>query len=135
MAFEKKIQVEKGIVALIPTNGIEALASDFAKKLPLAYEWEGSGEPPFEEASYVEEYLLGNPDTPLKPYLLLFLLHRYSYAWYGFAADAQADLQVKSEGFYQKNLDAARAAPDPLVKRIAEELHERSPLNEKRRTP
>jgi len=73
--FQQQQKRERSIVALIP--GADAEAAAYVLLNPGCYEWEGFADCPKKEAQFAETYLHAFPDTPLKPYLLLLLMHRY----------------------------------------------------------
>jgi len=118
--------VEKGIVSLINSRGIEKEAADYARSAPLAYEWEGFADCPLGEARYAEDYLGKNPSTVIKPYLILFLAHRYRCAYECLEFEQKFDEQKAISEKYQQYLRMAKEYPErsvgPLVKLIAEDL-------------
>ncbi len=92
----KKKGIEKVIFSLINKEGIEDIAAGYAKDAKLYYEWEGFSEGPLAEATYAEEFLNGNPETPIRPYLIIFILHRYKHAV--FAVEYEKDLVLNCGG-------------------------------------
>jgi hypothetical protein len=135
-ALEKKRGVEKAIVSLIDAAGIENIAAKFAEELPLSYEWEGFSDGPLAEADYVKKYLESNSGTPLKPYLVLFLIHRYRHGLEALKYERGTEsvngdpqrlsLNRETENKVIKLLDnylnIAKNDPDPLVNWFAEYL-------------
>jgi hypothetical protein len=128
MAFEKQIQVERGIVSLINTKGIEDLAAEYASNASIGYEWEGMSDGPFGEAEDAEAYLNSNPQSPLKPYLVLFLLHRYRIAFECFGFEKNAARQAMASNKYREYLKTAMADKDPLIALIASDIDKQSYL-------
>ncbi len=120
--FKKKTYVEQGIVALISTKGIEEAAARFAKDAPLYYEWEGYSEGPLYEAEFAENYLIKYPQTFLKPYILLFLVHRYrvSHECLGYENSYQKQAEVSEK--YHKYLNEAKNEKDPLIGLVADDI-------------
>ena len=118
--------VEKGIVSLINSKGIEKAAADYARSAKLYYEWEGFADSPLDEARYAEDYLGKKPTTVIKPYLILFLAHRYRCAYECLEFEQKFDEQKAISEKYQQYLRMAKEYPDrsvsPLVKLIAEDL-------------
>ncbi len=114
--------VEKGIVSLINSRGIEKAAADYARSAKLYYEWEGFADSPLDEARYAEEYIGRNPATVIKPYLILFLAHRYRCAYECLEFEKKFDEQKAVSEEYQHYLREAREYPDRLVGQIAEDL-------------
>ncbi|MBO0862569.1 MAG: hypothetical protein J2P21_29530 [Chloracidobacterium sp.] len=115
-------KVEKGIVSLINSRDIEKEATDYARSATLAYEWEGFADGPLDEARYAEDYLGRNPSSVIKPYLILFLAHRYRCAYECLEFEQKFDEQKAISEKYQQYLRMAREYPDRLVKLIAEDL-------------
>lgn len=128
MGFPKLIQVERGIVSLIDVAGIEDIAVSYARNAKLYLEWEGLSDGPLEEARYAENYLKQNPNTPIKPYLLLFLAHRYRIAFECLENEKDDEGQVETADKYQQYLKMARAEKDPLIGVIADDLNKQAYL-------
>ncbi|HMB27843.1 MAG TPA: hypothetical protein VKS99_07035 [Blastocatellia bacterium] len=114
--------VEKGIVSLINGKGIETAAADYARTAKLYYEWEGFADGPLDEARYAEEYIERNPATMIKPYLILFLEHRYRCAYECLEFEKNFDEQKAVSEKYQHYFREAKVYPDRLVGLIAEDL-------------
>jgi len=114
--------VEKGIVSLINSTGIEKEAAEYARSAKLYYEWEGVADSPLDEARYAEERLERNPATMIKPYLTLFLAHRYRCAYECLELEKNFDGQKAVSEKYQHYLREAKEYPDRLVGLIAEDL-------------
>jgi hypothetical protein len=130
----KRRAIERGIVSLIETDGIEQLAADFVTAAPILYEWEGMPDGPISEADYAEQLLQKDPSTPLAPYLYLFIAQRQRAASEAAelnqnAAVAQA-AAAKARDFLQK----ARRAADPIFGLVADDL-ERLPFVYVRKKP
>jgi len=120
--------VEKGIVSLINGKGIEKAAAEYARSAKLYYEWEGFADSPLDEARYAEEYLERNPATMIKPYLILFLAHRYRCAYECLEFEKNFDEQKAVSEKYLRYLREAKEYPDRLVGLIAEDLEAESYL-------
>ena len=120
--LQKRRSVERAIVALVEVAGIEKMAADYASKARLYYEWEGMSDGPLGEAQFAETYLSANPATPLRPYLLLFLLHRYRCAYECLGFEKNLEGRAKAEQKYQLYLKQARANPDPLIALVADDI-------------
>jgi hypothetical protein len=121
----KKIQLERGMVALISAPGIAQEARDFALKAPLAYEWEGMSDGPLTEEAFAEHYLESHPGTPLLPYLKLFLVHRQRCAFETLMSEGSEQAAVHAAKRYRSTLASALADPDPLVRFIAADFEKR----------
>src|SRR5262249_11912816 len=114
--------VEKGIVSLINSKGIEKAAADYARNAVLYYEWEGFADGQLDEARDAEEYLRRRPATMLKPYLILFLTHRYRCAYEYLEFEKKFDEQKAVSEKYRHYLREAREYSDRLVSLMAEDL-------------
>lgn len=120
--FRKRQVVEKAIVSLIKAEGIENIASKYAKEAVLYYEWEGMSDGPLPEAEFAEEYLKTHPETPIKPYLFLFLIHRYRCAFECLVFEKNLEAQKEASKKYQLYLKYAKESSDPLIRMIAEDI-------------
>jgi len=124
-------------------GALQREAAAYARKATLAYEWEGYPDGPLAEAKSTEEYLRLHPATVLRPYLELFLLHRYRAAFEaavyeiplagtetprasparaaeiaaGYAAD-----QRLAAAKYREVWPRLAGATDPVVRAIADEI-------------
>jgi hypothetical protein len=125
---EKRAGLERECVALISAAGIEEAAASYARDAVILVEWEGFGSSPLAEAAYAEETLRGHPETPLRPYLTLFLAHRFRCAWEllgdGDHIRERDDAAVR----YGVYLEAALHDADPLVRFVAAEIERRATL-------
>jgi hypothetical protein len=77
---------------------------------------------PLADASWAEGYLKARRDAPLAPFLHTFVMARLRHA---FELQAQANDvagQTATARKYRAFLQRARAIPDPLIVRIADEL-------------
>ena len=121
-ADAKRRSVERGIVSLIESPGIEQRAVAFVTEAPIKYEWEGDPAGPLDESAYAEHVLELEPSSPLAPYLYLFIAQRQRAA--AEAAERAENTAVaqtaaaKAKTFLQK----ARAVPDPIFGLIADDM-------------
>ena len=127
-AHDKKMQFERGIVALATGAGIENLARDLAHEAPLAYEWEGMSDGPRAEAGFAALVLDKDPATPAAAYLKLFLLHRLRCVCETLVREGRTREADMATASYEARLDAARRDADPLVRFAAEDLNRRAYL-------
>jgi hypothetical protein len=119
---EKQQIVEKGIVILIDEPDIEKLAAEYAKKVKIYYEWEGMSDSPLDEAKYAEEYLKKNTHTPLRPYLNLFIIHRYRCAFECLVLENNAKKQKEASQKYHYYLTLAKKSSDLIIRLIADDI-------------
>ncbi len=119
---EKRKLVERAIVALIDRPGIEAQAADYARKAVLFYEWEGMSEGPLAEAAHTETFLREKPDSPLKPFLQVFLAHRWKCAREAMLVEKKREEAIRLQETYRKNMALLLTNPDPLVRAVAGDL-------------
>lgn len=120
--LEKKQTIEKAIVSLIEIKNIENIAFNYINDATIAYEWEGMSDGPLGEAGYAEYFLKDNPKTVIKPYIYLFLIHRYKCAIEYLNYEKKQD--VKQEVFKKYNLYLKYATefPDILIQEIAKDI-------------
>jgi hypothetical protein len=123
----KRRAVERAIVSLIESDGIEQRAADFVTAAPIAYEWEGMPEGPLAESAFAEQLLQKEPSTPLGPFLHLFIAQRQRAA--SEAADLNQNAAVAQAATAKAGefLKKARAASDPIFGLVADDL-ERVPF-------
>jgi hypothetical protein len=119
---EKRRHVERAIVALIPRDGIEALAADYARHATIHYEWEGMSDGPLAEAEFAETHLHEQPESPIRPYLGLFILHRLRYAEAFLASERRLEASAAAAARSSRYRSAALADPDPLIRALATDL-------------
>ena len=110
----KKRAVERAIVSLLDVPGIEKLAVDFVTRAPIAYEWHGLHDAPLAEAAYAEGVLKGDPNSPLVPFLYVFIAHRQRVAFEAFEAAKDEEGMKTSARRYRAFAERARAVEDPL---------------------
>jgi hypothetical protein len=120
--LEKRRRVERAIATLIDQPGIELIASEYSQKAVLAYEWEGMSDGPLAEATFAENYLRNNADSPLRPYLQLFLAHRWKCARETLIMEKKKQQASTIQAKYQAQMILLRQDADPLVRAIAEDL-------------
>jgi hypothetical protein len=120
---QKRRRVEGGIVALIDAAGIQALAADYAARARIYSEWEGMSDGPLEEAAFAEAFLQSTPKTVLKPYLVLFLAHRYRCAAETLEREKGPAYEHALEN-YRRHLEVSLRDADPLFRFVAESLRD-----------
>jgi len=120
--YNKRMNIERAIVSLIDTEDIRDLAAEYAANAVVYYEWEGMSDGPFEEGRYAEEYLNKDYTTPLKPYLVLFIAHRYRCAYECIIANNETKWKNYTELRYGYYLHAAKSCSNLLINLIAEDM-------------
>ncbi len=121
ISMQKRAGLERGIVSLLRRPDADSLALMYLSKAPAPYEWEGSSDAITPETSYAMTYLRKNPETPLRPFLLLLLMHRLKAQeecmtlWENVPADSVSAL-------YDSIFTEATNFPDPLVIYLAREM-------------
>jgi hypothetical protein len=123
--MDERRHLEKDLVVLIATVGIEDAAADYARQAVLLYEWEGLTESPLQEAAFASEYLKLHPGTALRPYLQLFLAHRWRCAAETLRRDGDSPTRKQAEAEYGLYLRAALKDADPLVRLVAADMKAR----------
>jgi hypothetical protein len=71
------------------------------------------------EVRHAETFLRAQPDTPLTPFVYLWIQHRQRAA---FELETNAEARVRAARKYQTFLNRARAASLPLVVSLAEAI-------------
>lgn len=117
--YEKRAAVERAIRALSDTAGIEDAARAYAARVRLYPDWRDGSTPPLAEATYAVSFL---DDPLLRPYLILFLLHRYRCAYETLIKEGEIVPIREYRAKYRETLELARVHPDPLVGFLAGEM-------------
>jgi hypothetical protein len=120
--LQKRRHVERAIVALIPRDGIEALAADYARQATIHYEWEGMSDGPLLEAEFAETALQQDPNAPIRPYLGLFILHRLRYAEAFLTSEKKPAAAAAAAARSSRYRNAATTDPDPLIRALAADI-------------
>jgi hypothetical protein len=123
----KRRAVERAIVALIETDGIEQRAAEFVAAAPITYEWEGMPEAPLAESAFAEQILQKEPSTPLAPFLYLFIAQRQRAAAEAAELNQNAAVAQAATAKAREFLKKARGAADPIFGLVADDL-ERVPF-------
>jgi hypothetical protein len=152
-------EMEKIIYSLINMPEIEKYAKDFSNAVQISYEWEGASGPPLGEADSAKEYLTKNPNTPVRPYIDLFLIYRYGIGYSLLLNERKQDHEMEKTvdprmnhtavlnnikvtekelkevpEKYRKYLNEALNSSDPLVQAIADD-EDRCIFNEYKNHP
>jgi len=81
IVFSAKVRVERAAFVLTTSGNAARDAAELAGNVRLSYEWEGYPDGPMAEAQSAQRYLAGHPNTSVKDYIQLFLMHRYRCAF------------------------------------------------------
>ncbi|MFH1145175.1 MAG: hypothetical protein V1774_11580 [Candidatus Eisenbacteria bacterium] len=120
--LEKRKSLERDLFAFNEFDGIAEEAAHYAAQAVLFYEWEGLPESPLGEAEYAEQFLLEHPETPWRPYLHLFLAHRYECAREILHLDGNVDAEQHASEERDRYIRSALGDPDPLIRFVAADL-------------
>ena len=97
-------------------------AKRFAGAVPLCLEWEGMSEGPLDEAELARQWLDKYPETPLRPFLHLFMAHRFRAGFEASRREFGKGLPPILAGRYHKHLNEALKSSNHLIKCVAEDL-------------
>jgi len=117
----------------VAAGDVAVEATQYATALKPCYEWEGFHDCPEAEAVFAERYLAAHPSSAFASYLPLLSAHRWLCAAEGYEYELQSKVPGSKTGVglvqarvtYAKDLAAARASRDPLIRFVAETLDER----------
>jgi len=117
----------------IAAGDVASEAAQYATALKPCYEWEGFHDCPEAEAVFAERYLAAHPSSPFASYLPLLAAHRWLCAAEGYEYELGSTVPASKTGAglvrarqaYVKDLAAARASRDPLIRFAADTLDER----------
>lgn len=77
---ERRLHMARSMAALLGGDDVTDEAAHYAANAELRFEWEGMSDGPLAEAAHAEAFLVENPETSLRPWLLLFLGDRLGRA-------------------------------------------------------
>jgi hypothetical protein len=118
----KKRVIERAIVSLVGSPGVEARAAEFVAAAPIAYEWEGMTAGPLKEAAYAEDVLKKDSSSALAPFLYVFIAQRQRAAFEAGGRQGDAEAMKAAAKKYRASMQRARAAQDPIFKLLADDL-------------
>jgi len=75
-----RLALESALVGFAGASAA-AEAASYVSTVRLFYEWEGFPDGPLDEAAFADAYLSQHPNSPLRPFLELFQLHRLRAAF------------------------------------------------------
>ena len=122
---DNRRRIERLIVTLVDMPGIEEIAAQYARSAVIYKDWEMMSERPFEEAEYAEHYL--NTETKirklrLRPFLHLFLAHRYRCAYEIMVFKGETKKKDVVAVKYNQNINAAKNSPNLLISLTAGDM-------------
>lgn len=97
-------------------------AKRFAGAVPLYLEWEGMSEGPLVEADLARQWLDKYPETPLRPFLHLFMAHRFRAGFEASRREFGKGLPPILAARYHKHLNEALKSSNQLIKCVAKDL-------------
>ena len=118
----KRRALERAIVSLIESSGIEDQAVAFVKAAPIDDEWARKPEGPLAESAFAEQMLQKEPSTPLAPFLYLFIAQRQRAAAEAAALNKNEDVSRTALAKAREFLLRARATQDPIFGLVADDL-------------
>lgn len=113
-------------LAFLLGESARAEAKAFAAAVPLQVEWEGMSEGPLDEADFARQWLEKHPDTPLRPFLHLFMAHRFRAAYETSRREHAKTLSPMVARLYREHLAVALQSPNALIACIADDLEAQS---------
>lgn len=113
-ADAKRRVLERAIVSLIDTPGIEQTAAEFVAAAPIADKWDGIPDGPLAEAAYAEDALKKAPASPLAPWLYVFIAERQRVTFETFENTKNAEGMKTAARKYRAFAERARGAGDPV---------------------
>jgi len=113
--------LERALVCLVEAPRIAELAADYTRRARIFYEWEGLSSSPLAEGEFAEAYIVDHQDSPLVPYLNLFVAERMRSAFELLAGERDQAGMVAAAKRYRTFIDRARKA-DPMIGLVADDL-------------
>jgi len=121
-ADAKRRVLERAIVSLIDSPGIEKAAADFVAAAPIAHEWEGMHDGPIAEANFAEGVLKKAPSSPLAPWLYVFIAERQRVAFETYENEKNEDGMKAAAKKYRTFIERGRAADDPIYGALIDDM-------------
>lgn len=121
-ADAKRRALERSIVALMDAPGIEKAAADFVSGAPIAGEWNGRHDGPLAEATFAEDVLKKEPDSPLAPWFHVFIAERQRIAFEACEKEKNDEGMKAAARKYRTFVARARAADDPIFAALADDM-------------
>lgn len=118
----KRRVLERAIVSLVDTAGVEKLAADFVASAPIAYEWEGMHHGPLAEAAFAEDVLQKDPTSPLAPWCYVFIAERQRIAFETYENEKNPEGMKAAAKKYRAFVERARAAEDLIYPALIEDM-------------
>jgi hypothetical protein len=118
----KRRVLERSLVSLIDTPGVEKMAAEFVAAAPIAHEWEGLPDRPLAEAEFAENALKKDPSSPLAPWFYVFIAQRQRVAFEGYENQKNEEGMKASAKKYRAFLERARAAGDPIYGAVVDDM-------------
>jgi hypothetical protein len=117
----RRRNLEEQMVVILGRKARSA-AKAFASAAPILAEWEGMSEGPLNEADFAEQWLSKYPETPIAPFLNLFIAHRLRAGYEAARNHNEKGLTPILARRYRVVIDKARSSSNPLVRCIADDL-------------
>jgi hypothetical protein len=118
----KKRVIERAIVSLIETPGVEKAAAEFVAAAPVAYEWEGMHDGPLAEANFAEGALKKDPSSPLAPWFYVFIAERQRVAFETYENEKSEEGMKASAAKYRAFIERARGVDDPIYAALVADM-------------
>jgi hypothetical protein len=126
-ADAKRRALERAIVSLVETAGVQQAAAEFVAAAPIAHEWEGLHHGPLAEATYAEDVLKKDPASPLAPFLYVFTAVRQRIAFEAYENEKNGEGMRTAARKYRAFVERARAVADPIYPALVADM-ERQPF-------
>ena len=121
-ADAKRRVLERAIVSLLDVPGIERAAVEFVAGAPIAGEWNGLHQGPLDEAAYAENLLKKDPESPLAPWLYVFIAERQRIVFEASENEKDQAAMAAAARKYRTFSSRARSVPDPVFPALMHDL-------------
>lgn len=118
----KRRVLERAIVALIETDGVQGAAAEFVGRAPVKSDWQGMHDGPLEEAGYAEDVLKADPSSSLAPWLYVFIAQRQRVAFEAYQNERNQEGMKAAAKKYRTFVERARAVDDPIFAALADDM-------------
>lgn len=124
-ADAKRRSIERSMVALVESPGIEKRAADFVAAAPIAGEWNGVHDGPLAEANFAESVLKKDPASPLAPWLYAFIAERQRVVFEAYENEKDDEGMKAAARKYRTFVERARAVDDPIFPALVDDMERR----------
>ncbi len=124
----KRVSLERATVTMLAAADVAIEAAEYASRYPVSYEWEGDESAPMREAQFARRYVDERPQSVLRPFQYVLLLHLYRCAFEAASWNANAEGKREAAAGYRWAWDRVMQWPDAAIRAVANDIDAESLL-------